>query len=307
MISKLSSVTVLLACLASVTAANNNVTSVLSVPPSGKETTILVNVVQANVLPTLSLMTSSKSTASATFMPTIPVTGDNKNIYTTSYAEGTVFIVIGAIMGFIFVVFTVIWLLLGIRAWYCARKEYKLQALENKYQYDPFSFNAMSTLDVNSHCSDGSGDSDISEKVLKFNQSRRKSTHSLGSSSTLNLLNKYENGGKQAVPAVTNSRASMFISPTEILQQQNSSYLNFNGTSQEGSTTSTPTEKTITQFIGSTPNYFDRGRAPGVLLFENPTDALAVSMPLSDIRQEQTRKSFRPPSVHLDQMFDEDD
>ncbi|SCU79485.1 LANO_0A06414g1_1 [Lachancea nothofagi CBS 11611] len=210
----------------------------------------------------------------ATFTPLVPGTVGNSNIQRTVYPSGTVFVIVGSIMGFVGVVILVTWISLAVKAWCSARREYKSQAAQTMYQADPFMFHSN---DSDTEYSDGSDHSDVSEKVLKTRGSTRPSIYSLGSQSTLNLLQR---GTQTGAVASSAHRNSMFISPTEIMKNTTNgkSILSLGTPTSEQSNFSSPVQN---------------------------TEILGKADPLYQLVYGEQR-SYRPPSVHLEKMFDDD-
>lgn len=246
----------------------------------------------------------SSSTISSTPI-TIPNTNGNYNIYHTNYTDGTVFIAFGSCLLFITLILSVVWAVLGLKAWRDERKEYQLRALEEKYQYDPFQL--QNEIDDSRSNSDNDSQSDISEKYLK-QKSSRMSFYSLGTASALNLLNpkandKYSDDDTNKInSAASNFRKSMFISPTEILQQD----IPFNNDSSIfDSAISTPKgEQTSTTQVIANPDNNNWG-----LLNDSSFQGLGLKLDSelpSSNENNQKKKNYRPPSAHLDQLLDQD-
>lgn len=293
-------------------------TSVITSYSSG-ETSFVSNITAT------SYSNSTSHSSSATFAPTIPSSAENKYIYHAKHAGGTVFIAVGSCLAFILFVLVVVWTLFGIGAWHSARKEYKLKEMEDKYQYDPFFF---SNTNESSDYSDSDEKSDISEKVLK-NKSSRVSLYSLGSTSVLNLLNQGKSGvERNNEPLVGNSanRRSMFISPTELLQNEaNRTGLWVNDKESSSnlfdSPASTQLEHSYAQFINNgeslgveKPNIYyhqnNSGSTADLLLSSKPIlspDDSPSSFGTNGTNDSNARrkKNYRPPSVHLDELLDE--
>ncbi|EJS41780.1 YOL007C [Saccharomyces arboricola H-6] len=225
----------------------------------------------------------------------IPITDGNKSIYQARHPNGTVFIAFASCLGAILLSLTGVWIALSIKSWRSARRENKLRNLENQYQCDPFYFQSNAN-DDESETSSRSGDSDISEKVLK-NKSSRMSLYTLGSTSVLNLLNNKPDTND-------NFRSSMFISPTEILQYDanNSNTLSqqSNGSVLYESLSSTPREPGTTQIIGKFPDNANPFNYTSLNIGADSGDGLT---PKSNVSQGKVKK-YRPPSVHLDQLLD---
>ncbi|SCU80894.1 LADA_0B10088g1_1 [Lachancea dasiensis] len=220
---------------------------------------------------------TTRSSYSATFTAVIP-TSKNEYIYRTRYPSGTLFVIVGGIMGLIGLLFFLTWMAFAVQAWLRARREYRLQSIESRYQADPFMFHSK---DIDTDYSDGSDGSDYSEKVLKARSSTRLSTHTiytLGSQSTLNLLQK---GAQQSAPLSSANRQSMFISPTEVLKNA--------ANSKSVMSVNTP-ESDNSGFSGPMQN----------------TDIFTHSDPLYQLAYGDQRTA-RPPSVHLEKMLDEDE
>ncbi|CCD23930.1 Csi2p NDAI_0C02700 [Naumovozyma dairenensis CBS 421] len=269
----------------------------------------------------------TSQTASVTTAPkisstpvTIPATDGNYNIYRSNQLDGTVFIAFGSCLAFILVLLLSLWAFLAFNAWNGARKEYQRKAIEEKYQYDPFYFNnsnnsnkssslSASSSSNNSNYSDN--ESDISEKFLKPKNSRM-TLYSMNSASALNLLNGKSSNTEFNSSEKTNNdlnstfRNSMFISPTEILQQETQFNNNsINGSSIFDSTNSTPKIQTFpTQIIAN-----NNGSNFASL---NTTDFEGLGLKLNPGSEgtpdsNDKKKNFRPPSVHLDQLLDSED
>lgn len=287
--------------------------------------------------------TSTSSTSqsySATFTPIIPSSSDNQYIYHSKHIAGTVFIAVGSCLGFIILVIIAAWIIFGINAWNSARKEYKLKEIENKYQYDPFFFtNGTDSSDSSINYSDG--EDDISEKILK-NKSSRLSLYSLGSTSVLNLLNQNHNDqDENVVPSMDGTmnhnhvnnanRNSLFISPTEILQNEanNSALWNHgsaNASSLFDSAMSTPREQLTAQII-SNPNLGNSTTAALKDLYYHTNSTTSTANLLSEnmllhssdhrlspdslnaenlTNETGGRRNYRPPSAHLDDLLNQD-
>lgn len=269
---------------------------------------------------TSSNSTSSSSQSNAvTFTPFIPSAEGNKNVYHTKHTGGIVFIAVGGCLGFILGIVVVAWALFGISAWRSARKEYKLKEMEEKCQYDPFFF---STFKETSDTSDSDGSTDMSEKVLK-NKPSTLSLYSLGSTSVLNLLNQNKNdtGNTEQTAPQSNNRRSMFISPTEILQNDaNKSTIWANDSPRTlnlfDSPSSTQFEQSCTQVINnmeglmgqSRPNLYQHNRRSGsaidVLTGSGTPSSLEDTVHTGD--SAKAKKQYRPPSMVLDQLLDQD-
>lgn len=274
---------------------------------------------------------SSHSSYHVTFTPVVPSASDNKYIYHDSQKDGTVFIAVGSCIGFIILASFGIWLFFAIRAWRSARQEYKIRALENKYQFDPFFFaGAPEPYDNATDVSDTDDSSDISEKIYKTKASRV-SMYSLGSNSALNLLNQAQPPDTVVDPGATLTNASnMFISPTEMLKCQNNNRTTWNlaqppqlgsESSIPNSNTSTPREQTITQIIGNQSLY----SFPPILrnnYMSNTHPSLASTSPYANLTDDnnndnsnnntdgnntlpiRTRgRGYRPPSMQLDTLL----
>lgn len=182
-------------------------------------------------------------------------------------------------MGVIALIFTLTWLGLAAKAWHSARKEYHLDAIQNRYQTDPFLFH---TSEGDSDSSEGSDRSDVSERVLKTRASTRPSIYSLGSQSTLNLLQRHPQDNAHITTA---NRGSMFISPTEIIKNS------ANNKSLMSLATPTSENFNITPVLNTDlTSHFD--------------PIYQKSLPAND--PNNVNRKARPPSVHLEKMFDED-
>ncbi|SCU87505.1 LAME_0D10330g1_1 [Lachancea meyersii CBS 8951] len=236
--------------------------------------TVSSNTSSLNTSSTSSTSSASLSSYSATFTPSVPHTAGNKHIYRTSYPTGTVFVIVGAIIGFLGVLFSIIWLLFAIRGWLSARREYRSQSIQARYQADPFMFQSG---DADSEYSDGSTHSDVSESVLKARSSKRPELRTLGSQSTIDLLQ----GGTLPAGMISHAeRNSMFISPTEIMKNTaNAKSLSSNDTPQSA----------FSEFMAPVRN----------------THILEHSDPLYQVAYGEPR-AVRPPSINLEKMFDED-
>lgn len=240
----------------------------------------------------------------------------NPNIIIRTSSDGTVFIAFASCLGAIIIALIITWITLSFKAWYSARHENHLKTIQDSYNNDPFNNRNVSPNDFNYNGSnfwnsdmssfissgsesydDNEKNSDLSEKVLKTKSSRL-SLYSLGSNSALNLLSTFDdsnNGNKKnAHNNITNPRLSMFISPTEILQNETHQWNNSNGTSTNGSSDSffdsqisTPTAHvpaSTSQFVTNDYSEFNRVSANN----QNSTTET---------------KPFRPPSVHLDELL----
>ncbi|CEP63395.1 Csi2p LALA0_S08e01464g [Lachancea lanzarotensis] len=214
------------------------------------------------------------SSYSATFTPVVPDTAGSKEIYRTAYPSGTVFVIVGAIIGFFGVVFSSIWAIFALRGWLSARREYRERSVEARFQSDPFMFHSR---DSDTDYSDGSSHSDISEKVLKTRSSKRPVLSTFNSQSTIDLL---QNGAFTTNTISQAERQSMFISPTEIMKNT----ANGNGLPSQG----TP-QSEFSEFSGPV-------QAAQVLEHSDPLYQFAYGEP----------RSVRPPSIHLEKMFDEE-
>ncbi|GCE99025.1 hypothetical protein ZYGM_004041 [Zygosaccharomyces mellis] len=274
---------------------------------------------------------SSHSSYRATFTPVVPKASNNKYIYHNSQKDGTVFIAVGSCIGFIILASFGIWLFFAIRAWKSARQEYKIRALENKYQYDPFYFTGTPEVyDNATDFSDTDDSSDISEKVFKTKASRV-SMYSLGSNSALNLLNQAQPSHASETAADSNAAlanaSNMFISPTEMLKSKNNnratrslvhpSHLEPENVEQN-SNTSTPREQAFAQIIGNQSLY----SLPPILrndYMSNTRSSLASTSPHANLidgsnsngnggnnsakPMRDKGRDYRPPSMQLDTLL----
>lgn len=273
---------------------------------------------------------SSSSSFVPTFTPIVPNEEDNRYIYRASHAGGTVFIAVGSCLGFILLLVGLVVGIFTITSWYRARKEYKLKEIESKYQSDPFFFSQATDSGDNNSYSDNDDNSDISEKVLKTRNSRM-TLHTLGSTSVFNLLNHDNKSSdvldNSAQKQSHNKRQSMFISPTEILQNEggNQSNIwsdsNFSSSRILDSADSTPREQVRTQFINNpsmsnlasntpwkesiSPREYIQNNSS--LLRPDLTSSHGYSVD-SGVQQRDAspklKKNYRPPSVHLDTLLD---
>ncbi|SMN18912.1 similar to Saccharomyces cerevisiae YOL007C CSI2 Protein of unknown function [Maudiozyma saulgeensis] len=248
----------------------------------------------------------------------------NPNIIIRTSTDGTVFISFASCLGLIILALFLTWGILAFKAWYSARHENHLKTMQDGYFTDPFSNRNASLGNGIKNSSNGSGlgyfgsdlatlvssesesydenekNNDFGEKVLKTKSSRL-SLYSLGSNSALNILNNFENSDsstKTKGPVfkntlANNSRLSMFISPTEILQNETHQWNNSANASHESffsSDASTPTAHvsatSASQFISNDYSEFNRGNATTI-------DPIAA----------KNTKHFRPPSVHLDELL----
>ncbi|CUS21717.1 LAQU0S03e09076g1_1 [Lachancea quebecensis] len=225
------------------------------------------------------LASNAKSSYSPTFTPQVPNSSGNHYIFRTKYHDGTVFVAVGATIGAVVLAFGLTWLVLAAKAWSSARREHRMHSLQSRYQSDPFLFHSG---DADSDYSDGSDSSDISERVLKTRATTRPSIYSLGSHSTLDLLQRYAQEGPLISEA---NKESMFISPTAVIKNtaNNRSALS-QSTPTSGTFNTTPVQGAdVVNFSGSA---YHPSRTAGVQTYETGT--------------------ARPPSVHLEKMFDED-
>lgn len=232
-------------------------------------------------------LSSSNSTTSAsnatssyipTFKPQVPDSTGNHYIFRTKYHNGTVFVAVGATMGAIVSAFGLAWLILAAKAWSSARREHRIHSLRSRYQSDPFLFHSG---DADSNYSDGSDSSDISEQVLKTRATTRPSIYSLGSHSTIDLLQRCAQDGPLISEA---NKESMFISPTAVIKNtaNNRSALS-QGTPTSDTFNTTPVQGAdVVNFYGS---------------YYHPSHA-------AEAQAHETGRT-RPPSVHLEKMFDE--
>lgn len=238
----------------------------------------------------------------------------NPNIIIRTATDGTVFIAFASCLGAIIIALIVTFIILSFKAWHSARHENHIKTIQDSYNNDPFNngnitpndFNYNGSNFINSDMSsfmssgsesydDNEKNSDLSEKILK-NKNSRLSLYSLGSNSALNLLNNFDdsNNNKKNTNNITNPRLSMFISPTEILQNEthqwnnNGSSTNVSNESFFDSQISTPTVQgvptTTSQFITNDYSEFNR-------TFDNNQNGTTKAKP------------FRPPSVHLDELL----
>ncbi|SCU81769.1 LAMI_0B07602g1_1 [Lachancea mirantina] len=259
---------------ASPTSLNDSSTTALSGSAvSGSNTTTM----------TTSASSSSSSSYIPTFTPIIPSNDNNKKLIRAPQPNGTVFIAVGSSLGFLALACGLAWAVLACKSWRSACKEQQMQALESKRQTDPFMFYTNDYVDSDSNSSRGS---DVSERALKTRLSARPSIYSLGSTSTLNLLQKHAAVAGSATgpatvptPSLNPNRASMFVSPTELMQNHTHARSAFTlGDSSAGSSAmNTPT------------------------LPINVVDAANAQ------KDRQPQQSFRPPSVHLEKLFDDDE
>lgn len=231
-------------------------------------------------MPKITTSTSSNSTGSGgsgisssytvTFTPLVP-TSSNPEIQIPKLPSGTTFIAVGGVLGLVFSALIFTRVLMACISSNRAKKGNMMQNQPQEFDYDPTLF---------------------PEKSLMKNTSRA-FVYSLGSTSTLNVLGSQASmeqliapGGRSLRTALmnNNSRASMFISPTEVLVNQ--------------------------QLYGR--SHEDNGYFSYDSPIESPsTGAYAHSTPsLGDLPQEQTRqdprKRSRPPSVFMEQLFNDE-
>lgn len=238
---------------------------------------------------------------------TIPDNAQLKNPHIASVksTNGTVFVSFGSVLGLILIILAVIGATLSFKAWYSARHENQLKRLENGFGFDQFGgsggyFGSDATSFVSSGSESYDDDekaADMGEKVLRTKNSRL-SLYSLGSNSALNILNTFENQDTPRAktnnviknPALNSSRMSMFISPTEILQKETNQWGNNSNASSDSffdSEMSTPTAA--------------RSAVSNTQVISNDYSEVNDSFRTGNAAK---TKTFRPPSVHLDQLLD---
>ncbi|CCH41927.1 putative membrane protein [Wickerhamomyces ciferrii] len=225
----------------------------------------------AKAMPTITQTSASSQTSSytPTFTPTVP-TGSNPNIVIPKLPYGTTFIAFGGVLGLIFfgLMFT------RVIYWCLSNKHAKEANQMNKvteFDYDPSLFQ---------------------EKGLTKHTSRA-SIYSLGSTSTLNVLGSQASMEQMVAPSGrsfrtalmnNNPRNSLFISPTELL---------------------------ATQQLNNFQRLEDVG---GYAAFESPIDSpytpnfghQTTSSIDTDHTREKKSKPARPPSVYMEQLFDDE-
>lgn len=261
---------------------------------------------------TTSISSTTTNTNYVSNPVTIPSDQEIKNphINHVTSTDGTVFIAFGSCLGFIIVVLMLLWGLLSFRAWRSARHEYQLKAMQSRFQIDPFSsaggtYFSSDNSSYNSSDSENYGNNekegDIGEEVLKTKSSRL-SFYSLGSNSALNLLNNFNSPNTKNNKSnnsntimknhlLNNSRLSMFISPTEILQ--NEAY-------QGG-------------YNLSNDSFFDPEICTPNLQSSAVSNTQFISNDYSELNKAYytvdpaKKNNFRPPSVHLDQLLDQEE
>lgn len=206
-----------------------------------------------------STVSHNSTSTSYTFHAAVP-TGVNPNIYIPTDKNGTVFIAFGSAMGFLIIVLILARIVQRYFANRAAAKNNQLMNSSDEFSYSPAVFPAHQ---------------------LKHKQSRT-SLYTFGSSgSTLNMLNGSSQsvvssgGGRQLRNALmkgNNSRNSLFVSPTEMLQLNRP--------------------------------------APGSYL-DSPTTFIdspqTVYSPHSSSGGSSEKRTTRPPSVYLDQLVDSPD
>lgn len=207
--------------------------------------------------------TSSSSSYTVTFTPIVP-TASNPEIHIETLPSGTTFIAVGSVLGLVFSVLILTRLIMSCVSSRRARKGNMMQNQQQEFDYDPTLFQ---------------------EKDLKKHTSRA-SIYSLGSTSTLNVLGSQASMEQMIAPSGrslrtalmnNNSRASMFISPTEMLVNQH-----LYSRSQE-----------------------DHGYSSYDSPIESPSTAAYTTPSLEPARNDQRRPS-RPPSVFMEQLFDDE-
>ncbi|AGO11252.1 AaceriACL009Cp [[Ashbya] aceris (nom. inval.)] len=144
------------------------------------------------------------------YTPGIPSPHNNHNIQKSVLPSGMLFIAFGIALSVVIAAFLISWGIVFLRSWYFARKEQRFQAMASRYQNA-----ALYNLSSNSDDS-APYDSELVLKVRKMDQLNRFSLYSLGSMSSIT-------GGENSKDANRRSlenRASMYISPTNLIQHQ---------------------------------------------------------------------------------------
>ncbi|AEY95510.1 FACL009Cp [Eremothecium gossypii FDAG1] len=153
---------------------------------------------------------ASQTTHIMEYTPGIPSPHNNQNIQKSVLPSGMLFLAFGIALCVVITAFLVSWGIVFLRSWYFARKEQRFQAMASRYQ------NAA-LYNLSSDSADSAPyDSDLVLKVRKMDQLNRLSLYSLGSMSSLG-------GGEHSKDANRRSlenRASMYISPTNLIQHQ---------------------------------------------------------------------------------------
>jgi len=216
---------------------------------------------------------STSSSYTVTFTPIVP-TASNPEIQMATLPQGTTFIAVGGVLGVVFSVLIVTRLIMAFISFQAAKKGKMAQNQQKEFDYDPSLFQ---------------------EKDLKKHTSRA-SIYSLGSTSTLNVLGSQASMEQMIAPSGrslrtalmnNNSRASMFISPTEMLANQH--IYNNRGFEDQGYLSyDSPIESPSTGAYTHTPTHST---------FDN----------LQDANRDGRKVKSRPPSVFMEQLFDDDD
>lgn len=222
---------------------------------------------------------STTSSYSVTFTPIVP-TGLNPDIQIETLPKGTTFIAVGGVLGLLFSVLFLTRLIMSCISSKNAKKGIFGNQEEQehpRFDYDPSLFH---------------------RSELKKNYTRT-SIYSLGSGSTLNVLGSQATMEQMVAPsgrslrsALMNnkSRASLFISPTEMLANQQI-YGGFDSPESIYFSQNSPIESPATAaYANSTP-------APSV--FDRSTNDIN--------RGFENKRPSRPPSVFMEQLFDDEE
>lgn len=214
---------------------------------------------------------SSSSSSSATFVVQVPQ-GKNPFIQSYTLPSELVFIVVGAVLGAFFISI----LLARMIIWYRSSNKAK--------KAHPFIVNTLPDPDPSLFHDKKS----IAPSIYSLNSSS--TINVLGSASTEDLLvNSGAQGRSYRTALARASRSSLFISPTEMIaladyDKPDNSYLNWDNSPIESPQTANFTSQ-------STPSTLDPEKDPGTI---------------TGHMWKTTGTPKRPPSVHMEMMFDDD-
>lgn len=207
-------------------------------------------------------------------------TGLNPDIQIETLPKGTTFIAVGGVLALLFSVLFLVRVIMSCLSSRNAKKGIfasDQQQEHPRFDYDPSLFQ---------------------RNELKKNYTRT-SVYSLGSGSTLNVLGSQASMEQMVAPSGrslrnalmnNNSRASLFISPTEMLANQQI-YGGFDSPESIYFSQNSPIESPATAAYANT--------TPAASMFDVKST--------SDINHGSNRRPSRPPSVFMDQLFDDEE
>ncbi|CAL9732926.1 chitin synthase 3 complex protein Csi2p [Monosporozyma unispora] len=232
----------------------------------------------------ITLSSSSSHASTSIVHATVMIPNQENTLYRYNHPgdiDGTVYIAFGSVLGFLLFIILLIWSILSFKSWYVARKQTQYRnTLKQRYNnpVDDF-FTENGFLDeTDSWCSQSSNDSDISEKVIKQQNSVGKA---------LNAEDFQE----------------LFVSPTEVL---------FHGGNSNVSNTTLSIPSGASSPMHTFGNVYNNTSMDTPVITINNASILnsepfltSSNNSSNNTNDTPTTKKFRPPSVHLDQLLND--